>query len=198
MNSQPHYSATSCCGFTLVELAVTSFLIAVGLLGVYSLLRTGIETSTDQEKEIRGALFADSVFATLSVAAQEAANAGGATNWVAFWTDFCKGTTNLPLPGATSINWPAAADIPGALHRDFAAAPAHKLLAGGGLHAWVYDGLGVASNTVWYDFSEPSWLPSGSTNYSAIGMTLHVWPESPQSSAQTYFQLFCLQIPPAE
>ena len=183
-------------GFTLVELALTSFLIAVGLLGVYALLRTGMESGVAQERDVRGALFAESAFATLDAAADEAAEYGR-TNWVEFLECFfLNATTNLPLPGATQKDWES--EQPDYTH-SFSEAKPTRLLWGLGRHAysfeWEMSDETSVSNLVWYEFGDPNWIEDTENPY-AVSVSLHVWPESPSSSAQTFFRVFsCRQGP---
>ena len=190
----------SAAGFTLVELALTSFLIAVGLLGVYALLRAGLESGEAQERDVRGALFAENAFATLDAASDNSAQYG-ATNWVAFWRYFfhdAETWTNLPLPGATQEEWKS--EELEYTHSPSEALPT-RLLWGLGRHVYSYeweisDGTSV-SNLVWYEFGRPNWIEDSDKPY-AVSVSLHVWPESPSSTAQTYFRVFsCRQGPGA-
>lgn len=175
---------------------MASFLVAVGLLGVYALLRNGMESGEAQERDIRGALFAESAMATL-VAASDAAGRAGTTNWVDFWEGFFDGSTNLPLVGATQDDWPDAAGEE-SVSGQFTGARPTRLLYGKGRWAYYYapeDDVASVSNTVWYEFSDPrdKNFPSRDDHPPlALSVSLHVWPESPQSTAQTYFHVFSL------
>ena len=171
-------------GFTLVELAVAMFVVATGLLAVFALLRRGQAAEAVLEEDLRGGLFAETAFATLRAASDQAATEGG---WEDFWTLFNAGETNLPLPGVAS----------GALPEDeakassFADAPDEAFLVAGGTRAYSFMGWPddtasfCVSNTVWYEL-----LTSGITNVSA---TLHVWPERPGGTSQTFFTVFGMQ-----
>ena len=198
MGTRPPGSDGRRSAFTLVELALASFLVAVGLLGVYALLRTGMDSASERETDVRGSLFAHTAFATLDAAADVAAM-GGATNWVAFWEDFFDGSTNLPLPGAGASDAESPSESPlGAGSDSFSSAIPGLHLRGDGLFAYVYADATVssASNTVWYEFNHPpNWLrrESGGDPF-AVAVTLHVWPERPTSSAQTYFRMFSCQV----
>jgi hypothetical protein len=55
---------------------------------------------------------------------------------------------------------------------------------GAGQWAYTYAGVGAASNTVWYAFSDAS------GDETAVLLSLHVWPGSPRAASQTYFRLF--------
>lgn len=132
-------------GFTLVELAVSSFLVAVGLLAVFALIRRGIDTGEFSEEEIRETLFAESAIATLRATAEHASATG---TWTDFWEAFAGDTTstNLPLPGAFSdIDAPSSENTPApwlAGNEEWNAA----LFSG-----WLReDGSCAVSNTVWY------------------------------------------------
>ena len=202
MGTRPPGSDGRRSAFTLVELALASFLVAVGLLGVYALLRTGMDSASERETDVRGSLFAHTAFATLDAAADVAAM-GGATNWVAFWKHFFDGSTNLPLPGAGASDAEShPARPPDADLNSFSSAVPGLHLRGDGLFAYVYADATVsyASNTVWYeiipsmdDSDKIKWLPDNE-HPSALAVTLHVWAERPSSSAQTYFRMFSCQV----
>ena len=132
-------------GFTLVELAMASFLVAIGLLAVFALLRRGIDTEGFSEDEVRETLFAETAFATLRAASDHASATNG---WNAFWENFEAGNTKLPLPGAFHETPPPeeandpAPFLLGCPNEEWRTA----LFSG-----WPTDnGLMAVSNTVWY------------------------------------------------
>ena len=163
---------------------MATFVVSTGLLAVFALLRRGQDSGAEIEADLRGGLFAETAFATLRAASDNAAATG---SWEDFWTEFSAGTTNLPLPGAYSGDT-SSGESGGS---SFADAPDEPFLAANGIRACSFTGwpaeddAGVycVSNTVWYDLS----LGGDTTNVSA---TIHVWPERPSSSSQTYFTVF--------
>lgn len=165
-------------GFTLVELAMASFLVAVGLLAVFALLRRGIDTGGFSEEEIRETLFAETAFATLRAAADNAASTNG---WTAFWDAFERGDARLPLPGAFRETLP----------RDGDEEPA-PLLMGTPDDEWnaalfsgwpTGDGDAMAvSNTVWYHLSI--------TNISTYAhVQIHMHADRPREESRTAFSI---------
>ena len=172
-------------GFTLVELAVASALVAVGLLAVFALLRRGIDTEGASEEEIRETLFVETFDATLRAAADHASATG---TWTEFWTAFANGSTNLPLPGASSASAPEHPD--GARTLD-AASPVPFLVGGDpqSWHAALFAGWpresgggNAVSNVVWYTLE--------TTPYDDIArIQLHVVSGRPRESYRTAFTL---------
>ena len=85
--------------FTLIELAMAAFLLSVGVLTVFAILRLGIQSRREAEEATRLALFADSFFATLRIGAERAAAETTSSDdaWSRYWRDLIDGT-NMPLP----------------------------------------------------------------------------------------------------
>ena len=91
--------------FTLIEIALAILLIALGILAMFSLLGAGLDTSSKASADTQAAIFADSVFNSLRVESQRAAEQEigltSADTWVNFWNSFIDGHTNIPVACAT-------------------------------------------------------------------------------------------------
>ena len=173
-------------GFTLVELAVSSVLVAIGLLAVFALLRRGMDTEEFSEEEIHETLFTENALATLRAAAEHASATG---TWTNFWAEFEAGTTNIPLPGATpDSSLPdlgASASLSGARPVPF--------LVGGDSGAWRAalfaewprpdDGSHAVSNVVWYNVYVAAW------DDSFAQIQIHLLADRPRDSSRTAFTL---------
>ena len=165
-------------GFTLVELAMASFLVAVGLLAVFALLRRGIDTEGFSEEEIRETLFAETAFATLRAAADQASATG---TWTNFWDDIEAGTTNLPLPGAfAESSQPSDEEEPAPFLRGSPNDEWHAALFSG----WQTDegGTMAVSNTVWY-------CVDSSHDESYAHVQIHIRAGRPRETSRTAFTI---------
>lgn len=101
--------------FTLVELAIAVAVVFTGVLALFSLITSGLDSSARAVADTQAALFADDVFNGLSAANLEAAEAGvspapevasgggGTLYWRKFWHDFGHQATNLPL--SANVIW---------------------------------------------------------------------------------------------
>lgn len=105
-------SATPSSGFTLVELAIAVAVVFTGVLALFSLITSGLESSSKSVADTQSALFADEIFNRLGAESQTAAEAGivppnnpaaGTLMWRKFWYDFATGATNLPV--AAHVVW---------------------------------------------------------------------------------------------
>ena len=165
-------------GFTLVELAMASFLVAVGLLAVFALLRRGIDTEGFSGEEIRETLFAETAFATIRAAADHAA---ATDTWTSFWEDFESCKTNLPLPGAFR-------DAQASIGDD----DPSPFLFGGPAKEWraaLFSGWPMAdesifavSNTVWYCMDT-----SYDDSYARV--QIHLRADRPRETSRTAFTI---------
>lgn len=112
MNTQPNLadahttSAPTRAAFTLVELAIAVAVVFTGVLALFSLITSGLESSSKSVADTQSALFADEIFSRLGAESQTAAEAGivppdnpaaGTLMWRKFWYDFATGATNLPV-----------------------------------------------------------------------------------------------------
>ena len=83
--------------FTLIELALSVFVMGVGILGVFGLSRLGITAAAEAEDEVRAAMFADDVFTTMRLYA-DAMRGTNSDDWVDFWENI--ETNEFPVAGA--------------------------------------------------------------------------------------------------
>ncbi len=82
-------------GFTLIEIALSALVIGLGILALFSLARVAVQSSSEAEDEVRTALFAENVFASLRAASAELQRSGDTNAWPRFWSEFSAGETNL-------------------------------------------------------------------------------------------------------
>lgn len=71
-------------GFTLIELALSVFVMGVAILGIFGLSRLGLDAAAEAEDETRAAMFADDVFTTLRLYS-DAMRSTNDTDWIEFW-----------------------------------------------------------------------------------------------------------------
>ena len=157
---------------------MASFLVAVGLLAVFALLRRGIDTEGFSEEEVRETLFAETALATLRAAAD---HASATDTWTSFWEDIEGGTTNLPLPGAFAETQQPTTDND----------PSPFLLGGqrNEWHAALFsgwptgiDGPMAVSNTVWY-------CVDASHDASFARVQIHLRADRPRNASRTAFTI---------
>jgi prepilin-type N-terminal cleavage/methylation domain-containing protein len=90
-------------GFTMIEVALAIAVLALGVLALYALLASALDTSTKAKGDTQAAMFADSVFNTLraqsAIAAEQEITVPG--SWTNFWNSFSNGVTTLPVAFAT-------------------------------------------------------------------------------------------------
>ncbi|MCE9613683.1 MAG: prepilin-type N-terminal cleavage/methylation domain-containing protein [Lentisphaerae bacterium] len=101
-------------GFTLVELAIAIAVVLIGVLALFALISSGLDSSSKAVADTQAAIFADSVFNAIGSASQSAAEDGVQGNqvmWKVFWRDFAAGTTKLYVP-VTNM-WDSARDPKG-------------------------------------------------------------------------------------
>lgn len=82
-------------GVTLIELAVAVSVIAVALVGIIALARTGQRAEYDTVAEYRTTEFARNTMATLRLFSDRAAEDPDPTAWVRFWADFSHGDYHI-------------------------------------------------------------------------------------------------------
>lgn len=70
--------------FTLIELALSVFVMGVAILGIFGLSRLGIAAAAEAEDEARAAMFADDVFTTMRLYA-DAVRGTNSEDWIDFW-----------------------------------------------------------------------------------------------------------------
>lgn len=74
-------------GFTLVEVAIALAVVAIGVLSVFVLVSTGLDSSARALTETESAVFAENVFSGLRAHSVKEAEKGTGY-WEAFWTGF--------------------------------------------------------------------------------------------------------------
>ncbi len=202
-------------GFTLVELAAASILLGAGLFVTLGLLRRGLDLRSDNEAETRGALFAESAFATLRAASSYAAWSGGTNGWCQFWASFASGTNGLPLRSAAG--WPAEGE-----YADDDPLAAHYLFGknnSDGDRPCLYletavdwnsptlapetaetDSAAPGQAAVWYRLTLPDSLDGNASDIvfsdvRSIPVSLLVWPAKQTASAISYYSVFSYEGP---
>ncbi|MDA1088504.1 MAG: prepilin-type N-terminal cleavage/methylation domain-containing protein [Verrucomicrobia bacterium] len=160
-------------GFTLIEVALSLVVVLIGVLALFALITSGLDSSAKGVADTHSALFADNVFnglAAASLAAAEQGVLGGNVQWRVFWDDFTKGNKAVPIAAPTT--WvPANLDIrrtsPGTPNLiKYQIAPTHSGVAGLVNHALKY------SLTV--NFSSPI-TPVKEMANTRVMVTLKVW-----------------------
>jgi type II secretory pathway pseudopilin PulG len=87
-------------GFTLVEVALSIVVVALGVLAVFALISSGLAHSRKAVAETYAATFANDVFTSLRAESLKASDRGE-TEWEKFWGDFAKGATSVTLSAET-------------------------------------------------------------------------------------------------
>jgi Tfp pilus assembly protein PilV len=93
-------------GFLMLEVAVALSVLAIGLVALFALLGTGLDSGTRAAAESRAALFARGALAGLRAESDRAAEAGA---WETFWREFAAGTRTMPVPAEDA--WAHAAEL---------------------------------------------------------------------------------------
>ena len=98
-------------GFTLMEVALAVSVVVIGLMALFALVSSGLDSSTLAVKDTHAAMFADNVFnglrATSQAHAELGTNINGDVYWRMFWADFASARTTLTV--AASSVWDADA-----------------------------------------------------------------------------------------
>jgi type IV pilus modification protein PilV len=90
-------------GFTLIEVALSIVVVAIGIMAVFSLIGSGLESNRKAISESQAAIFANDVFNSLRSDTQQTNYMSNPTNWIGHWTDLKNKTTNITV--AASTNW---------------------------------------------------------------------------------------------
>jgi homoserine kinase len=77
-----------------MEVALSIAVVAVGVMALFALMSSGLESSAAALADTQSAIFADNVFGGLRAISTDQARSG-VGNWEFFWHDFQNGTTNL-------------------------------------------------------------------------------------------------------
>ena len=92
--------------FTLIELAMASFLVGVALVSIVALLGAGNRAATEAEGAIRASLFARDAFATLRILNDRAASdPNNIDAWYEFWSDCQDGVAITQTTSFASGVW---------------------------------------------------------------------------------------------
>ena len=86
-------------GFTLMEVALAVVVVGVGVLAVFALISSGLDSSARAVAETQSAIFADDVFNGLRSASLSAAE-GEPGEWEAWWVDFKDGAEFIKVAAA--------------------------------------------------------------------------------------------------
>lgn len=175
--------------FTLVEIALATLALSLGLLAWFGLGRMAMENAASAENDTRAALFADNLFASLRSVSEDLCATGGPAPWASFWSGFASGSTPLPIPLPENLAFTNRFDPQvwghGRWHTNF-------FYARPDLH-------GPSTNTI------PEWgvrfaieveltndFAGVSANTNQARVTLHVAPGAygPISESRTFFTLF--------
>jgi len=94
-------------GFTLMEVALAVSVVVIGLMALFALVSSGLDSSTRAVRDTQAAIFADGVYEGLRANSQLMAELG--TNsledvvWRVFWKHFADNTTSLTI--AADSTW---------------------------------------------------------------------------------------------
>ena len=103
MKDLPMKQRRNKCGFTLMEVALAVVVVAVGVLGLFALLSTGLDSSAKAVATSQAAFFANATFGALRSTSAEAAQVS-TNGWDTFWQSFVSGTStgtlSVPVPAA--------------------------------------------------------------------------------------------------
>jgi len=94
-------------GFTLVEVALATLVISLGLLALVGLGRLAAQNAKEAEDDTRAAWLADDIFATLRATNDVLNAANNPAAWAAFWGAFAANSSGgsvvmSPAPGFTN------------------------------------------------------------------------------------------------
>jgi hypothetical protein len=92
-------------GFTLVEIALATVLVTVGVLSLFWVITTSLENSRLAMADTQSAMFAQSVFAGLRAQSVKSAQSGSA-NWSQYWTDIMGGNTGVTVASGETWSGP--------------------------------------------------------------------------------------------
>jgi Tfp pilus assembly protein PilV len=98
--------------FTLMEVAIAVAVVLIGVLALFALITSGLESSAKSVADTQAALFADNVFNGLAAASEAAAQkgmVGGNSAWRQFWDDFVNNRPGGTLMVAAPSTWAGAA-----------------------------------------------------------------------------------------
>jgi type II secretory pathway component PulJ len=95
-------------GFTLMEVALAVSVVVIGLMALFALVSSGLDSSTKAVRDTQAAIFADNVYNGLRATSQAMAELGTNQNqeleWRVFWRDFALGQTSLTVTASSIWN----------------------------------------------------------------------------------------------
>jgi len=100
-----------------MEVALAVVVVGVGIMAVFSLIATGLDSSRKAIDETQASIFAENVFNGLRAAALEQAEKG-ANGGGSYWADFWNGTVPITVAADSTwttpptISWTAAGSVP--------------------------------------------------------------------------------------
>lgn len=184
--------APQCCrltgpaaGFTLIEIALATLLIGLGVLAIFGLGRLGLQNARESENDTRAALLAEDVFATLRVTSEALCRNQDPAAWSRFWSDFASGATNFDAGTlACSTLYSNSCDDrvfgDGRLCTNY--------LHAGTIPEWAARfSLAIEQTNTWADVSSPSNAPNN-----AVRVTLSILPglSGADSDPRTFYTHF--------
>jgi prepilin-type N-terminal cleavage/methylation domain-containing protein len=86
-------------GFTLIEVALSIVVVAIGIMAVFSLIGSGLESSKKAISESQAAIFANDVFNSLRSTSQQTNNMVDMQTWTNFWNQLIAQNTNVTAAG---------------------------------------------------------------------------------------------------
>jgi prepilin-type N-terminal cleavage/methylation domain-containing protein len=87
-------------GFTLIEVALSIVVVAIGIMAVFSLMGSGLESNRKAISESQAAIFANDVFNSLRSASQQPDIMANVGAWESFWI----GYKHQQPPAATAVS----------------------------------------------------------------------------------------------
>jgi Tfp pilus assembly protein PilV len=170
-------------GYTLIEIALASFIIGVAFLALIGLGRLAVQGAVDAENDTRSALLADDVFATLRGFSDTLCATGGPSAWASFWMAFTA-TNGVSIPFQTATNIPAARYVDATTGDD----PA--LFGDGTVTRLAFvDVVGTPQWTAQIQITATAtnalhmgaaydYVTGPATNVNLVTLTLHIWPNA--------------------
>ena len=167
-------------GYSLIEIALASFIIGVAFLALIGLGRLAVQGAVDAENDTRSALLADDVFATLRGFSDTLCATGGPSAWASFWMAFTA-TNGVSIPFQTATNIPAG----------YVTLPESPSLFGDGTVTRLafVDVVGTRQWTAQIQITATAtnalhmgaaydYVTGPATNVNLVTVTLHIWPNA--------------------
>lgn len=88
-----------------MEVALAVSVVVIGLMALFALVSSGLDSSTSAVRDTQAAIFADTVYnglrATSQLMAERGTNHLGKVEWRVFWKDFAKGNWTQTVAAAS-------------------------------------------------------------------------------------------------